>query len=97
MSDYDIIMQAVGPTLDAYFPQREPDGPLPEERDQPDDRAEMEQQMLSDLYRLYQDAIGWYGAVLGREFSEETYEAAARIALGLGLGKEWLKIIEEKK
>ena len=89
MSDYDIIMQAAGPTLDAYFPQREPDGPLPEADDQPRDMAELEHEALDALYSICREAADEHGSIV--DFR------ALTIATALGLKDEWLKMIEDKK
>ena len=101
MSDYDIIMQAAGPTLDAYFPQREPDGPLPEADDQPRDMAELEHEALEALYVLYFDSLSYYEPYAVSERDRSEYDKVSKraeiVATAMGRKDEWLKMIEDKK
>ena len=89
MNDYEHMMQMVGPTMNAFFP--EPDGPLPEERDQPDDREEMEEQVLVSLYDLVLDGVAF--CQVAEMKTDGTYKNAARIAAALGLSKEWERMV----
>ena len=92
MNDYEHIMQMVGPTMDAFFgPPENKDGPLPEERDQPDDREEMAHAALNALYALYLD--GCAVATVVPEYKVLTEERAATIATELGLSKEWERMV----
>ena len=72
--------------------------PLPGERDQPDDRAEMERHILDDLHSLWLDGMVW--AIKHRLSRDDRYEVsarAARIAAGLGLSEEWEELVAYKR